>query len=135
MKTFKSLDLFIQVLVLALMLVAYFVNDPEKLSPIIIVLAFAIVQIISIIVHLGAGPLVWKKISWRKFHLIGTALVLAAIVVALIQESSGRSGDKDDKYSMPGLGTLVYATIPAILLALFYTVITFIEWKKMKKVV
>jgi hypothetical protein len=28
---------------------------------------------------------------------------------------------------------LVYATIPAILMALFYTVITYIEWKKMKK--
>ena len=132
MKTFKSIDLFIQVLLLALMVVAYFTNDHKKLSPIIIILAFAIVQIISIIVHLAAGPLAWKKISWRKFHLIGTALVLAAIVVALIQDSSARSGDK---YSMPGLDTLVYATIPAILLALFYTVITWLEWMKMKKVV
>ena len=131
MKTFKSLDLFIQVLLLALMVGAYFINDPEKLSPIIIILAFAVVQIISIIVNLGAGPRPWKKTSWRKFHLIGTALVIAAIMVALIQDSSGRSGDK---YSMPGLGTLVYTTIPAMLLALFYTVITWVEWIKIKKV-
>ena len=133
MKTFKFLDLFIQALLLALMVVAYFINDSEKISPIFLILAYAVVQIISIIVNLGAGPRPWKKTSWRKFHLIGTALVLAAIVVALIQDSSGRSGDKDDKYSMPGLDTLIYATIPAILLALFYTVITWLEWMKMKK--
>ncbi len=130
MRIFKSLDLFIQLLVLVLLVVAYFVNDHEKLSPIILVLVFGGLQIISILVHLVAGPQAWKKSSWRKFHLIGTALVLAAIAIALIQDSTG---DRDNKYSMPGLETLVYATIPAILLALFYTVITWLEWMKMKK--
>jgi hypothetical protein len=133
MKTFKSLDLAIQVLLLGLMIVAYLLNDPEKLNPMLLILAYAIMQIISIIANLSAGPQPWKKTSLRKFHLIGTALVLAMLVVALMQDSSGRTGDKDDKYSMPGLGTLVFATIPAILLALFYTVITGVEWQQMKK--
>jgi hypothetical protein len=132
MKAFKSLDLIIQVLLLALLVVAYFIGDSEKLSPIILVMAFAVVQIISILVHLAAGSQVWKKTNWRKFHLIGTALVLALIVVALIQDSTAR---REDKYSMPGLETLIYATIPAIGLALFYTLITWLEWIKMKKTV
>jgi hypothetical protein len=34
---------------------------------------------------------------------------------------------------MAGLGTLVYLTIPAILLALFYSIITALEWRRMKK--
>jgi hypothetical protein len=135
MKTFKSIDLFIQLLLLALMVVAYFINDPEKLSPILIVLVFAAVQIISILANLGAGPRPWKKTSWRKFHLIGTALVIIIVIVALIQDSSRTTGDKEDKYAMPGLGTMLFATIPAMLLALFYTVITWFEWMKMKKTV
>ena len=134
MKSFKSLDLFIQILLLALMLVAYFVNDPEKLSPIIIVLAFAGVQIISILVNLGAGPRPWKKKSLRKFHLIGTTLVIVLIVVAFIQDSSRATDGREDKYAMPGLGTMLFATIMAILLAIFYTVITWVEWVKMKKI-
>ena len=130
MKTYKSIDLAMQLILLALVGVAYISNDPEKFSPIFIVLAYAAVQIISIIVNLGAGPRPWKKASLRKYHLIGTALVLAAIAVAFLQDAFRGN---DDKYSMPGLSTLVYATIPAILMALFYTVITWIEWKKMKK--
>jgi hypothetical protein len=140
MRAFKSLDLFIQLLLLVLLGAAYLIGNSEKLSiglltesPIILILAFGGMQIISILVHLAAGPQAWKKSSWRKFHLIGTALVLVAIAVAFIQDSTGRTGDRDDKYSMPGLETLVYATIPAILLALFYTVITWFEWMKMKK--
>jgi hypothetical protein len=132
MKTFKSLDFFIQIILLALAGLIFMMDEAEKLNPVILIIAFAIVQIISIIVHLAAGPLVWKKTGLRKFHLIGTALVLAAIVVAMIQ---GSLGDKDDKYSMPGLDTLIYATIPAILLALFYTVITWLEWMKIKETV
>jgi hypothetical protein len=133
MKTYKSIDLFIQLLLLAITGVVYILNDPERFSPLFIVLAYAAVQIISIFVNLGAGPQPWKMKAGRKIHLIGILLVLAAIVVALMQDSFRSTGDKEDKYSMPGLGTLVYTTIPAILLALFYTVITWLEWKKMKK--
>ena len=65
--------------------------------------------------------------------MIGTALVLLLLVVALLQDSFHRSDDKDDKYAMPGLETLIWATIPAILLSLFYVVITWSEWKNIKQ--
>jgi hypothetical protein len=135
MKTFKSPDLFIQVILPALTGVAFITDNPECLNPMVFILVFAAVQIISIIANPGAGSQPWKKTSRRKYHLIGIALVFAAIIVALLQNSNGRTGDKDDKYNMSGLGTLIFATIPAILIALFYTVIPWIEWKKMKKMV
>lgn len=133
MKIYKSFDLLMQLGLLLAIVVTCFIADPEKLSPIAFVSGFAAVQIISILVHLASGPRPWKMPALRKYHLIGTALILAGIVVAIIQGEAARTGDKDDKYSMAGLGTLVWLTIPALLLALFYTVITFIEWKKIRK--
>lgn len=134
MKTYKSIDFFIQVGLLLAIVVTYFVSDPEKLSPFVFVTGFAVVQIISILVHLASGPRPWKMPALRKYHLIGTALILAGIVVSIMQGEAARTGDKDDKYNMAGLGTLVYLTIPAILLALFYTIITAMEWRRMKKI-
>lgn len=134
MKTYKSFDFFIQVGLLLAIAVTYFVSDPEKLSPIAFVSGYAAVQIISILIHLATGPRPWKMPALRKYHLIGTALILAGIVVALLQNDTARTGDKDDKYNTAGLGTLVYLTIPAILLALFYTIITAMEWRRMKKI-
>ena len=133
MKTYKSFDLFMQLGLLLAIVITYFISDPEKLSPIAFVTGFAAVQIISILVHLASGPRPWKMPALRKYHLIGVALILAGIVVAIIQGEAARTGDKDDKYSMAGLGTLVYLTIPAILLALFYSIITALEWRRMKK--
>jgi glucose-6-phosphate-specific signal transduction histidine kinase len=130
MKPLKSLDFIIQIILLAIIALAFIIDDFEKLNPFIFIIAFGIVQIISIIVHLASGPQKWKKTTWRKFHLAGTAIVLVAILVAFIQDSSRFNNYED---SMPGLGILLYATIPAILLALFYTVITGIEWMKVKK--
>jgi phosphomannomutase len=133
MKVYKSSDLFLQLILLVLTGFAFIIEESKKFNPRIFILAFAFVQIISIIIHLAAGPQSWKKKGERKFHLIGTGFVIIALIVALMQDSSGRTGDKDDKYGMPGLGTLLLATISAILLALFYTVITYLEWKKLKK--
>ncbi len=133
MKTFKSFDLFFQIILLIILAVTFILNDAEKLSPLIIVLPFAAIQIISIFVHLAAGTQSWKKTAWRKIHLAGILVVLAIIIVALLQDSWRSTGDKDDKYDMPGLGTFLFAMLLAALLTLFYTVITYIEWKKMKK--
>lgn len=134
MKTFKSIDFFAQIGLLSMTLLAFIIDDYETLSPMPFIFGIAIVQIISLITHSIAGHQVWKKKTLRKVHIIGTALVLLLIIIALIQDSSGRSGDKDDKYSMPGLETLIYATIPALLLCLFYIVITAIEWNNCKKI-
>lgn len=53
--------------------------------------------------------------------------------MAFLQDSSRNTGDKDDKYAMPGLETVIYATIPAILLCLFYVVITLAEWRNLNE--
>jgi|CXWL01.1.fsa_nt_gi cellobiose-specific phosphotransferase system component IIC len=132
MKAFKSIEFFLQAGLLLLTLLAAIMDEPEMLNPIVFGVAFITVQITSIFVNLAAGRQYWKKAQWRKFHLIGIALVLSLIVVAVVQDSAGSTGDKDDKYSMAGLGTLLYATIPATLLSLFYVVITFFEWKKLQ---
>ncbi len=133
MKEYKTIDLFSQFILLALLGVAYFMDDSEKLSPVLIAVLFGAVQVISILVHLGAGFRAWKMKGPRKFHLIGTALVLAAILLAFLLDAFRHTGDKEDKYSMPGLGLLVYTMIPALLLALFYSLITLMEWIRMKK--
>lgn len=134
MKIFKSIDFFAQIGLLAMTTLAFIIDNYETLNPMLFIMGIAVVQIISILIHTMAGHQVWKKKAWRKYHLIGTALVFALLIVALVQDSSGRTGDKDDKYSMPGLETLIYATIPAILLSLFYVVITGVEWKKCKQI-
>lgn len=130
MKTFKLLDFFSQLLLIVLTALSLFLHYTEKLNPIRFIIAFAIVQIISIIVHLAAGPQPWKKKGMRKTHLVGTVLVLIAIGIAFVLGSSRNTGHEDN---MAGLGILLYVTIPAILLAFFYTVISGIEWMKIKK--
>ncbi len=132
MKAFKTFDICLQISLLVIIAVAAITGNPDKLNPMIFVLAFALMQIISLLVNMAAGKQYWKKATWRKYHLIGTGLVFLLILVALLQDYSGRTGDKDDKYSMPGLATILYTMIP-ILLSLFYVVITWTEWKKLKE--
>lgn len=134
MKSFKSIDFFLQTGLLIFIVLAFITDDADTLNPMLFILLLGVMQIISLLVNMLAGPQPWKKRGWRKIHLIGTALVLALIIIALVQDSSRRTGDKDDKYGMPGLGALFLATIPAILLGLFYVAITFAEKRNMKKI-
>ncbi len=133
MKRYKSIDFYLQVISLLMIVLAFIINYPAKINPLIFILAFGLLQIISILLHFFTGLQTWKKSVWRKYHLIGTALVLLLLFVALLQDSSSRTNDKDDKYAMPGLEILIWATIPAILLSLFYVVITWAEWKNIKQ--
>jgi glucose-6-phosphate-specific signal transduction histidine kinase len=133
MKFFKSIELFLQLVLLLMTTIAFVINDYEVLNPIIFILAIALLQVISLVINQAAGSQFWKKKIWRKYHLIGIVVVILLIIVASIESSSARNGDKDDKYSMAGLETIIYATIPAILLCLFYVFITFAEWKNLKK--
>lgn len=132
MKTYKSIDFFLQIILLIIIVLTIVIGNHETLNPFLFILLFAGVQIISLLANAVVGVQSWKKSAWRKYHLIGTGIVLALLVVALLQDSSRSIGDKDDKYGMPGLATMVYATIPAILLSLFYVVITWQEWKRLK---
>ncbi|MBI5856175.1 MAG: hypothetical protein HZB42_00890 [Sphingobacteriales bacterium] len=133
MRSFKAFDLFVQLILILIIAAAFIISDPEKLNPLPFILVYGGLQIISILAHFAYSNQAWKKVAWRKYHLIGTALVVAGIIFAILQSSAARSEDKDDKYNMAGLETLIYITIPAILLALFYSVITFAEWNNMRK--
>jgi heme/copper-type cytochrome/quinol oxidase subunit 4 len=134
MKIFKPIDFYLQAVLIVFTSIAMLYNEGETLNPLLFILPYALLQVISILVHLSMGEQEWKKRNWRKYHLIATAVILLAILVAFMENSSVRTGDKDDKYSMAGLGILLIATIPAALVSLFYFVITWVEWKKMKSV-
>ena len=124
MKEYKTFDLFSQLLLIVIVLVSLPFESASAITSISL-LGFAGLQIISLIIH-GVS---WKKESWRsglrKFHTIGTLTVVAIMIVALLMPA-------EDKYDMSGLGIIFYALIPAAFVALFYTVITFLEWNKLK---
>ncbi|HQW43926.1 MAG: hypothetical protein IPP02_03370 [Chitinophagaceae bacterium] len=133
MKRYKSIDFYLQVISLLMIVATTVINKPGIANPVIYIFLFACLQIVSILLHFFTGLQTWKKSIWRKYHLIGTAIVLLLIVAALIRDSTGRSFDKDDKYGMPGLEILIWTTIPAILVSLFYTFITWKEWRNIKQ--
>jgi len=132
MKAFKTLDIFIQ-LALLLLIVAGLMLDDASLNPGIFLLALGGWQLLSLLLHASFGNRPWKCTQWRKYHLIGMGLVLLFILIAIIQGSGSGSGDKEDKYSMEGLGTLIFASIPALLCAAFYVLISFREWSQIRK--
>jgi len=132
MRSFKLIDFFLQIILITISIVSMVAGNAETLSPGFFIIALGLLQIISLLVNAAAGPQTWKKAGWRKLHLIGTGLVILLIIIALTQSSASRTGDKDDKYSMAGLETMIYALVPAILLCLFYTAITYLEWKRIK---
>lgn len=134
MKTFKSIDFFIQAGLLLFISIALIMDDPGSLNPGALILLFGAWQIISILVNLAAGPQSWKMKALRKYHLLATALLVLLVIIAFVQTDAARTGDKDDKYSMAGLGILIIVLIPAaVLVSLFYSVITFLEWRRIKK--
>lgn len=125
MKWYKVFDLSIQATLSVLIILAFiFYNSNSR--PLDMLIVFALAQIVSIIIHLIIGRQPWKQSHLRIIHHAGTLIVLAIMAFAIL---------KEPKYpnDMSALGLVIYTTIPAILLALFYTVITFIEWKKMKE--
>jgi hypothetical protein len=133
MKILKSADFFLQIAFATTLAIALIISDTNTINPMLFLLGFALVQLISIIAHSAAGAKSWKMPKWRKIHHIGMLLVFALLFIALLQGSGSRSGDKDDKYSMEGLGTVLIAVIPAIALASFYLIITWKEWLNIKK--
>lgn len=133
MKTFKMIESCFQIGLLILLGLGLVIGNTDQLNPMLFILLFGLTQLISLLVNKAAGKQVWKKTTWRKYHLIGTGLVVLLLVVALLQDSTRNTGDKDDKYVMPGLETAIWATIPAILLSLFYVVITIAEWRKLNE--
>ncbi|MCX6317676.1 MAG: hypothetical protein NTW29_10315 [Bacteroidetes bacterium] len=133
MHFFKSIDFWVQAGLILLTGAAFIMDDVSVLNPGATILAFAVWQILSLLVNVVAGPQPWKMKNWRKYHLLGIGIVVLLIIVAALQSDASRTGDKDDKYSMAGLGTAIFALIPAILISLFYVLITYKEWQRIKK--
>jgi hypothetical protein len=125
MRGYKTFDLFSQLVLILIMLISLPFDAAGAVTSISL-LSFAGVQIISLIIH----GISWKNERWRsplrKFHTIGTLIVLAIMIAALLMPT-------EDKYDMSGLGVIIYALIPAAAMALFYTLITYLEWKKIKR--
>lgn len=134
MSRYKSIDLFLQLIVVFIVLLGLVLDNTETIAPFSYYILLGLIQLISLLIHIAAGPQPWKKTKLRKIHLIGIVIVIALVIFAFMQDSfGGSSGDKEDKYSMPGLATLAYTMIPVTLLMLFYTVISWVEWRTMKK--
>lgn len=122
MKAYKAFDLFSQLLALAVIGGALLFDNGGAISSISL-LTFAGLQIISLLVHTTVPKDTPWRSPWRKYHAIGMLVVLAIIFYGMVKPT-------EDKYDMSGLGVMVIALIPAAMVALFYTVITFLEYKK-----
>lgn len=132
MRQFKQAELYLQALFLICVIISV-VFTTEFFNPVTFITGLILIQLISMIVNAASGPLKWKLNRWRKLHLYGMLAVVLLIIIAFMQSSSARTGDKDDKYSMAGMGTLMIAVIPALLLVIYYFVITWKEWADLKK--
>ncbi len=126
MKGYKTFDALVQT-ALVLILAAGFIAEAESLSPGSFLIGLGLLQIISLVIHFTRGPQPWKATLLRKLHLAATGLVFIAIIIGFLQDENSR-----DKYDMEGLGTIMWAGAFAVLVILFYTVITWIEWWRMK---
>jgi hypothetical protein len=134
MTRYKPIDFFLQLIITLVILAGATFSSNETLSPINYFMLLGLVQLISLLIHFATGPQPWKQYKLRKIHGIGTLIVIVLVIFAFLQDSfASNSGDRDDKYAMPGLATLIYTMIPVILLMLFYIAISWIEWRTMKK--
>ena len=76
-----------------------------------------------------------KRYKSIDFYLqvISLLMIVATTVFKDLDRITDFIFDKDDKYGMPGLEILIWTTIPAILVSLFYTFITWKEWRNIKQ--
>jgi len=125
MRSYKFFDLWSQA-ILVLAIITGWLADTTGAVAGVSIIAYPVLQIISLLVHLFHGPAPWKEQRLRKIHLACVGIVILVMLAGLFKPA-------EDKYDMSGLGIIIYALIPAAGVALFYTVITFIEWKKIKK--
>ena len=124
MYRYKTFDLFGKLAAILAILMGLIAADERGAVISIGLLVLAGLQLISLLVNGFFGPAGWKS-PLRRWHLIGTGLVLAVMIYGMVKPA-------EDKYDMSGLGIIIQSLVPAALVALFYTVITGMEWKKMR---
>ena len=66
MKTYKSIDFFAQIGLLAMTILAFIIDNYETLNPMLFIMGIAVVQIISILTHSMAGHQALEKESLEK---------------------------------------------------------------------
>lgn len=120
MKTYKSIDIGLQAFIMFAMILSYAFSSAAILYG---VLLLGIVQLISMLVHLPVKQ-EWKS-KLRKIYHWCLLLPVVGFVYALNQ-------DREDKYTMAGMETMLYVLIFSLLLAIFYLTICIIEFKKLK---
>ena len=123
MLRYKTIDFWGQVLAILGALAGYFF-DPSGALLSVSLIALALLQLISLLVHATAGYLPWKS-RLRKWHAVASVLVLLVMVYGMLKPG-------EDKYDFSGLGIMIKALVPAAAVALFYTLISGIEWKTLQ---
>lgn len=124
MYRYKSFDLFSQLILIAAAVTGYFFDESGAVASVSIIV-FAALQVISLVINTSYGKLNWKS-PLRKLHLAITLLILMIMLYGLFKPA-------EDKYDFSGLGIIAQAMIPAAIASVFYTVITYIEWARLKK--
>lgn len=126
MKTIKAIDVFLQTGLLIIVLAGLVITNQEAISSANYLVALGIVQFVSILINLFV-PGNWKKIQWRKLHHIGTLLVIITLIIIFNLDAPANS---DNQYF--GLGALFYTSVVALLFVLFYFIISWVEWRRLK---
>ena len=121
MKKYKSIDIIIQVLAMLAIIIGAFIDFGVFIYAVVLL---GFVQIISTLVHLPVKE-AWKT-KLRKIYHWALLLPVGGFIYALNQKSK-------EKYDMPGLETMVYVLLISLLLAVFYLIISIIEWRRMRK--
>lgn len=133
MKTFKAIDFFLQTALLVMIPLSFLFITAGVVNPGMMLILFGVVQLISLLIHLFLPAQPWKKKKWRRIHLIGTLLIIAIMLTALLTDNGGGSHDKDDKYSIGNGIIVIYMVIPAIFFSLLYYYITEEEWRFLRR--
>ncbi len=124
MYRYKTFDFFGQLAAILAILTGLIADESGALASIGL-MVLAGLQLISLLVNGLYGPAGWKS-PLRRWHLIGTGLVLAIMIYGMVKPA-------EDKYDMSGLGIMIQSLVPAAIMALLYTLITGLEWKKMSQ--
>ena len=123
MYRYKTFDFFGQLAAILAILTGLIADESGALASIGL-MVLAGLQLISLLVNGFYGPAGWKS-PLRRWHLIGTGLVLAIMIYGMVKPA-------EDKYDMSGLGIMIQSLVPAAIMALLYALITGLEWKKMR---
>ena len=122
MKTYKTWDIVLQLAAIVFMIVGNFLEIPGLFIGIFVL---ALIQIISVLVHIGKRHEQWFS-KLRIIYYISLLLPISGFIAAILQKP-------EDKYDMAGIEEMIFVLIVSILIALFYLLICAIELRRMRK--